>query len=69
VAADGNPVACVADVLDLIEAQNVGSERSQSRKDAWLAANAAVIFAEAHVANVVQPVLDRPMVPDGLRAK
>ena len=50
--------------MDVVGAQDVGGEGAQSGEDGGLAADAAVIFAEAAIADVVQPIFDAPMVTD-----
>ena len=51
-----------------LEAQDVGGERAQACKDAGIASDAAGVFCEATVADVVIAVLDAPVVADGLGA-
>jgi len=42
---DGDAIAAIADVVNVVEAQDVGREGSQACEDAWIAANATVVFA------------------------
>lgn len=51
--------------MNAIEAQDVGGERAETRKDAGIAADAAGIFGEAAVTDIVGAVLDVPVVTDG----
>ena len=52
-AAKGDAVASICDIANSVEAQDVGGERAQACKDAGIAANAAGVFCEATVANIV----------------
>ena len=54
--------------MKAVEAQDVGSERTETRKDARIAADAAGIFGEATVTDIVAAVLDVPVVTDGFGA-
>jgi len=54
--------------MDAVEAQDIGGERAQTRKDARIAADAAGVLGEATVTDVVGPILDLPMVTNGFRA-
>ena len=67
-AAKGDAMASVCDIVNAIEAQDVGGERAQACKDAGIASDAAGVFCEATVADVVRAVLDAPVVADGLGA-
>jgi hypothetical protein len=67
-AAKGDAMASVCDIANAVEAQDVGGERAQACKDAGIAADAAGVFCEATVANIVRAVLDAPVVADGLGA-
>jgi hypothetical protein len=67
-AAKGDAMASVCDIVNAIEAQDVGGERAQACKDAGIASDAAGVFCEATVADVVIAVLDAPVVADGLGA-
>ena len=51
--------------MNAVEAQDVGRERSQTRKDARIAADAAGVLGEATVTDVVRAILDVPVVTDG----
>jgi hypothetical protein len=66
---DGHAVSAIADVVNVVEPQNVGCEGSQTCKDAWIAANATVVFAEAAVTDVMRSILDGPMISDGSSAE
>jgi len=68
-AAEGDAVPTIRDVMNAVEALDVDSERTQARKDAGTAADAAGILAEAAVADVVDAVLNVPVVTDGLGTK
>ena len=48
--------------MNAIEAQDVGSERAETGKDARIAADAAGILGEATVTDVVGAILDVPVV-------
>ena len=50
--------------MNAVEAQDVGSERAQTRKDARIAAYAAGVLGKATVTNVVGTILDVPVVTD-----
>src|SRR5689334_8430915 len=52
--------------MNAVEAQDVGSERAQARKDARIASDAAGVLGEATVTDVVGAILDVPVVTDGL---
>ena len=52
--------------MNAVEAQDVGSERAQTRKDARIASDAAGVLGEATVTDVVGAILDVPVVTDGL---
>ena len=56
----------VADVLNVVEAQNVGRKGSQASEDPGVAANATGVLAEAAVADIMLAVFDRPMLADSL---
>ena len=49
--------------MNAVEAQDVGSERAQARKDAGIAADAAGVLSEADVTDIV--ILDVPVATDG----
>src|SRR3954463_11704034 len=66
--AEGDAMACIGDILHLVEAQDIDGERSQSGEDTGIAANAAGILGEAAVTDVVRAVFDAPMAADGLGA-
>ena len=51
--------------MNAVEAQDVGSERAQTRKDARIAADAAGVLGEATVTDVVRAILDVPVLTDG----
>jgi hypothetical protein len=51
--------------MNAVEAQDVGSERAQTCKDARIAADAAGVLGEATVTDVVRAILDVPVVADG----
>ena len=51
--------------MNAVEAQDVGSERAQTRKDARIASDAAGVLGEATVTDVVGAILDVPVVTDG----
>ena len=53
-AAKGDAMASVCDIVNAIEAQDVGGERAQACKDAGIASDAAGVFCEATVADVVE---------------
>ena len=59
-AAKGDAMASVCDIVNAIEAQDVGGERAQACKDAGIASDAAGVFCEATVADVVIAVVSRP---------
>ena len=65
-AAKGDAMASVCDIANAVEAQDVGGERAQACKDARIAADAAGVFCEATVADVVRAVFYAPVVADGL---
>ena len=44
--------------MNAVEAQDVGSERAQTREDARIAADAAGVLGEATVADIVGAILD-----------
>ena len=46
--------------MNAVEAQDVGSERAQTRKDARIAAYAAGVLGKATVTDVVGTILDVP---------
>ena len=54
--------------MNAVEAQDVGSERSETREDARIAADAAGIFGEATVTDIVGAIFDVPVVTDGFGA-
>src|SRR6516162_961952 len=62
----GDAITCVADVLNVVEAQNVGRKGSQASEDPGVAANATGVLAEAAVADIMRAVFDRPMLADSL---
>jgi hypothetical protein len=51
--------------MNAVEAQDVGSERAQTGKDARIAADAAGVLCEATVTDVVRAILDVPVATDG----
>ena len=51
--------------MNAVEAQDVGSERAQARKDAGIAADAAGVLSEADVTDIVGAILDVPVATDG----
>ena len=67
-AAKGDAMASVCDIANAVEAQDVGGERAQACKDARIAADAAGVFCEATVADVVRAVFYAPVVAYGLGA-
>src|SRR3954453_4108378 len=54
--------------MDAVEAQDIGGERTQTRKDARIAADPAGVLGEATVTDVVGAILDMPMVTNGFGA-
>ena len=52
--------------MDTVEAQDIGGERAQTRKDARIAADPAGVLGEATVTDVVGAILDVSVVTDGL---
>ena len=54
--------------MNAIEAQDVGSERAETGKDARIAADATGIFGEATVTDMVGAVFDVPVLTDGFGA-
>src|SRR3954471_10225641 len=46
--------------MDAVEAQDIGGERTQTRKDARIAADPAGVLGEATVTDVVGPMVSRP---------
>ena len=67
-AAKGDAMASVCDIANAVEAQDVGGERAQACKDARIAADAAGVFCEATVADVVRAVFYAPVVAYGVAA-
>src|SRR4051794_32216941 len=65
VEAEGVDVDGLAHVADPVGAQDVERERAQPGEDAGLAPDAAGVLAQDAVADVVVPVLDAPVRPDG----
>src|SRR6476646_4905270 len=51
--------------MNAVEAQDIGSERAQTRKDARIAADAAGVLGETAVTHVMGAILDVPVVTDG----
>ena len=54
-----------ADVSGSVGAQDVECEAAQTGEVARFGSNAALVFEEGDVANVVAAVFDAPMLPDG----
>ncbi len=61
-------MACIGDILHLIEAQDVGGEGSQASEYAGIATDAAGILGEAAVTDIVVAVFDAPVIADDLGA-
>src|SRR3954465_3248411 len=65
---DSDAIAPVTHVVHVVEAEDIGGEGSQASEDAGIAADPTVVLAEADIADIVQPVFDPPMAPDGVSA-
>ena len=50
--------------MNAVEAQDVGSERAQTRKDARIAADAAGVLGEASGTDIVPAILNVPVYSD-----
>ena len=57
-----------ADVLGLVGAHDTKGEGSQSGEMPWFSSDAALIFEEADVADVVMAIFEAPMLADGVTA-
>jgi hypothetical protein len=64
-AAEGDAMPTIRDVMNAVEAQDVGSKGAQTRKDARITADAAGVLGEASVTDVLGAILDVPVVTDG----
>jgi len=51
----------------LVEAENVVSKGAQSGEDARIDTDTAGVFAQCHVPNIMQTILDGPMSANGVR--
>ena len=50
--------------MNAVEAQDVGRERAQTRKDARIAADPTGVLGEATVTDVVGAIFDVPVIAD-----
>ncbi len=55
-----------ADIIDLVFAQNVEGKAPQFGKDMGISANTRFVFAHSHITDVMVPILNAPMIADGL---
>src|SRR5208283_703161 len=61
---ESGSVSVLAERSGLIAAQDVVGKAAYPGEDPWVVTDAGLIFAEGHVAGVVQLVLDVPMASD-----
>jgi len=59
-------VEFTADVFGALGAHDIKGEGSQSGEVPWFVSDAALIFEETDVADVVVPIFDAPMLTDGV---
>ncbi len=55
----------ISDIFGPVCAEDVCGEGADAREDAGVFPNTRSVLGHGHVANVVGPVLDSPMSPDG----